>query len=868
MKLVIVESPAKAKTIERFLGPEYRVAASYGHVRDLPASAREVPSRIRKESWARMAVDTDTDFRPVYVIPKESRARINELKKMVQSADELLLATDEDREGESISWHLKEVLEPDIPVRRITFHEITRAAISRALESPRDVDDRLVQAQEARRVLDRLFGYSLSPVLWKKVRTKLSAGRVQSVALRLVVEREEERQAFRASEYWDVEASFAGAQPFAARLVTVGDRRVASSRDFDATTGALDPDAKVLVLNRERATEIAESARDAVWKVALVEQKEGRQRPQPPFITSTLQQAASSRLKMSPKRTMRVAQKLYEGVDLGGGDREGLITYMRTDSVTLSREALEQAGALIRSQFGDEYHDGPRTYKTKAKGAQEAHEAIRPSDLSRTPEQVAAYLDRDELRLYELIWRRAVASQMTDARLDRTTAEFEVEVDGTPTRYRAAGSVLRFPGFLAVAGSTREDALLPHLEVGDIVPTTPPEQDPDEAVWVDSVEPDGHETRPPPRYTEASLVKQLEELGIGRPSTYTPTISTIQDREYVKKEKNQLIPTFVGMAVTHLLRGHFSRYVDIDFTARMEEELDEIAAGRVDFTDFLQRFYRGENAERRGLEQAIEEELPRIDYPAIPIGADPETEQPIFVRIGRNHVFVQRGEGDEGKRATVPIDVLIDELTVERAADLLEAQSKAAAPIGTDEATGLPIFLRSGPYGPYVQLGEQENDDKPKRVGLPKGMDLSEVTLDFARQLISLPRVLGEHPETGKPVTAGLGRFGPYVESGGTYRSITSFQQIFEVGLDEAVVLIQQKRKSGKTVLREIGTHPETGAVVQVLDGRYGPYVTDGKLNASLSGGQSPDEIDMTRAVAMLVEAAERKKTRRGRRKK
>ena len=863
MKLVIVESPAKAKTIERFLGDDYKVAASYGHVRDLPATASEVPSRIRDKPWKRLAVDIESDFRPVYVVPRDSRVRIKELKKMVKQADELLLATDEDREGESISWHLLEVLEPDVPVKRITFHEITRAAIQNALADPRDVDDRLVRAQEARRVLDRLFGYSLSPVLWKKVRTKLSAGRVQSVALRLVVEREEERQAFESSEYWDVAARFDGSQPFEARLVRVGERRVATSRDFDARTGARTKDDEVLVVGEDQASAIAAASLDAVWTVALVERKEGRQKPSPPFTTSTLQQAASSRLRMSPKRAMRLAQNLYEGVDLGAGEREGLITYMRTDSVTLSEQALQQAGTYIRRTFGDDYHDGPRRYRTKAKAAQEAHEAIRPSDMTRTPESVAAYLDRDELALYDLIWRRALASQMTDARVDRSTVEFDVPGDEGSYRFRATGSVLRFPGFLTVLGSERKDALLPELAEGERI--TRAEGD-HPNTWLAAVEPDGHETKPPPRFTEASLVKRLEELGIGRPSTYTPTISTIQDRDYVVKKGTQLVPTFVGMAVTHLLRKHFGRYVDYAFTARMEEELDEIAAGETDFEDFLRRFYRGEDDERRGLETAIEEELPRIEYPAIPVGSDPETGSPVSVRIGRNHVFVQLGDGNDGDRATVPIDLLIDELTPERAGDLLKARSRADEPIGTDPETGLEIFVRSGPYGPYVQLGEQDGDEKPKRASLPKGVDAEDVDLDLARKLLTLPRVLGDHPETGKSVTAGLGRYGPYVESGGTYRNIGSFERIFEVELDEAVTLIKEKARGGKTVLREMGAHPESGAELQILDGRYGPYVTDGKVNASLPKDGDPDALTVDQAVDLLVEAAARKKKRRGRR--
>lgn len=856
MKLVIVESPAKAKTIEKFLGSDYKVAASYGHIRDLPSSAREIPAAVRDKPWARLAVDTDGDFAPVYVVPKDSKERVKELKKMLQGAEELLLATDEDREGESISWHLLEVLQPEIPVRRITFHEITRSAIQEALEHPRDVDEQLVRAQETRRILDRLYGYSLSPVLWKKVRTKLSAGRVQSVALRLIVEREEERQAFRSSEFWDVSATFsAGGDEFTATLVRVGDRSVATSRDFDATTGVLDPDSTSVVLDESRTHTIAiESEQGLPWSVSSIERKETRQRPAPPFTTSTLQQAASSNLRMSPKRTMRVAQKLYEGVDLGGGDREGLITYMRTDSVTLSQKALADAASFIRGRFGDEFHDGPRVYKTKSKSAQEAHEAIRPSEVQRTPEDVAAYLSPEELSLYRLIWSRTVASQMTDARLDRTTVE--LSVDGSEERYtyRASGSILRFPGFLSVMGRSREDTLLPAMEEGDRIGARGSE------IELVEIAPDGHETRPPPRYTEASLVKKLEEEGIGRPSTYTPTISTIQDREYVVKKGTALVPTYVGMAVVHLLREHFPQYVDIKFTARMEDRLDDIAEGEEDWRGFLTRFYKG-GQDSTGLVKRIEDALPNIDYPAIPVGTDPESGQPIHIRIGRSFVYAQRGDGGDGNRVTLPVDLFIDELTPERVHEMMEVRSKAEEPITTDPDSGLPVFLRTGPYGPYVQLGEPEEDSKPKRVSLPRGMSPEDLTEADALRLISLPRPLGDDPDTGKPVVAGLGRYGPYVERGGTYRNVKDFDRLFTVTLDEALELIRSK--PGKTVLREVGEHPESGKPLQVLSGRYGPYVTDGKVNASLPKAMDPSELTIEESVQLLIAAAERKKKRR-----
>ncbi len=864
MKLVIVESPAKAKTIEKFLGPDYRVEASYGHIRDLPSSAKEIPTAIRKKSWARLAVDTEDGFRPVYVVPQASKKRVQELRKILKNADEVILATDEDREGESISWHLLEVLEPDVPIRRIAFHEITRAAIQEALASPRDVNRPLVKAQEARRILDRLYGYSLSPVLWKKVRTKLSAGRVQSVALRLIVEREEERQRFRTSEYWDAKASLEWAEgAFTAALTRVGEKRVATGRHFDPVTGEPNATDDVVVLDETAARHIAASAAGILpWRVGSVDRKSTRQRPSPPFTTSTLQQAASNRLRMSPKKTMMVAQRLYEGIDLGGGEREGLITYMRTDSVTLSQKALSDAEAFIKATYGPEYHSEARVYKTKSKVAQEAHEGIRPSEISRTPEDVAPFLSKDELSLYRLIWSRTVACQMTDAQLDRTVVDMVVDIDGEPHVFRANGSILRFPGFLRVYGEQREDQILPQLEEGDAVGAQ------GTAAVLQGVEAEQHETRPPPRYTEASLVKKLEEEGIGRPSTYTPTISTIQDREYVQKRSGALVPTYVGMAVIRLLREHFGQYIDLRFTARMEDALDDIAAGQADSETFLDAFYNGEEG-RLGLVRRIEESLPEIDFPTIPVGEDPETGQPIRVRIGKNYVFAERGQGDEADRATIPLDLLIDELTVEKAIELFEATSRADEPMGEDPETGLNVYAKVGPFGPYVQLGEAEEEKKPRRVSLPRGMSIDEVTLDYALKLLSLPREVGTDPDSGKPVTAGLGRYGPYVERARQYRSLKSVDDIFTVTLDEALALLAQKR--GKTVLKVIGSHPESGAEIQLLDGRYGPYVTDGSVNASTPKGSDPLDTTVEQAVALLAEAAERKKTKkksgRGRRK-
>lgn len=855
MKLVIVESPAKAKTIEKFLGPGYRVEASYGHIRDLPKSAGEIPKAVRDKPWARMAVDVGNGFRPVYIVPPESRKRVGELRKIVARADEIVLATDEDREGEAISWHVLEVLKPKVPVKRIAFHEITRTAVRRALAGPRAVDDRLVRAQEARRILDRLYGYSLSPVLWRKVRSKLSAGRVQSVALRLVADREEERRRFKKSVYWRVKATLAtDGEPFTAVLHRVGGAPVATGRDFDATTGERLPASKAVVLDEAAACAIRDRAREAVpWRVCATETKSVKQRPAPPFTTSTLQQAASSRLRMSPKRAMRIAQRLYEGVDLGGGDREGLITYMRTDSVTLSQKALSDAGRYIREAFGAEYHDGPRQYRSKSKAAQEAHEAIRPTEMSRAPEIVARLdLDKDALALYELIWRRAVASQMADARLDRATADLEADADGKKHLFRATGSVLRFPGFLKVYGARRNDQFLPPLEEGDLVG---PEGS---AAALTDIEAEASETKPPPRYTEASLVKKLEDEGIGRPSTYTPTISTIQDRDYVRKRNGNLIPTYVGLAVNQLLCEHFGEYVDLRFTARMEDTLDDIAAGGTQSQSFLDTFYNG-GGETAGLARAIESRLPEIDFPFVRIGADPATGQEVGVRIGRNSAFAVRGSGDGGKRATIPAELLIDELSVEKALELLDARANGDALLGQDPATDEPVYVRVGPYGPYVQQGEGRGRGKPRRVGLPDGVAVDDVTLEYALRLLALPRDLGAHPETGKPVVAGLGRYGTYVSCDGEYRNLPA-EQLFSVDLAEALELLAKPK--GRNALKALGPHPETGAQIEVRAGRYGPYVTDGEVNASTPKDRDPESTTIEEAVELLAGARRRKKTR------
>ncbi len=862
MKLIIVESPAKARTITRFLDDSYTVTSSYGHIRDLPGSAKEIPAKYKKEPWSRFGVNMDDDYAPIYVVSSDSKKQVAELKKLMKSADEILLATDEDREGEAISWHLLEVLQPKVPVSRISFHEITKDAINEALNSPREVDMQLVRAQEGRRILDRLYGYSLSPVLWKKVRTKLSAGRVQSVAVRLVVEKEEERQAFHVAKYCDIEAALKSDDlEFTARLTEVGGVKIAGSKDFDPDTGELKNPAKRVHLGEEASANYAAASQTNVpWLVSDVTNKESTQRPSPPFTTSTLQQAANGRLKMTPQRVMRIAQRLYEGI---GDFREGLITYMRTDSLTLSEKALAETEAMIRETYGANYTDGPRRYKTKSKGAQEAHEAIRPTDVNRTPDAIAGRLDSEELAVYRLIWNRTVASQMANAKLDKTAVDITATVSGAGVEgeqkltYRANGSIVRFPGFLKVYGDKGKDTLLPDLTegllIGGAAGTATPQVD------IESVTSVPHETQPPARYTEASLIKKLEEEGIGRPSTFAAVVGTIQSREYVIKKGGALLPSYVGIAVTHLMREHFNKYVDLAFTARMEEGLDRIASGDQDWVAFLDEFYRGGDG-GQGLEQDIASELDKIEFPRIKVGNDPKSGRPVVLRIGRAYVSVHV-EGEEDRRATLPVDLLVDELTPEKAVDLIIQKDKSKEPIGKHPETDQNIYALTGPFGPYLQLGEQEGDKKPKRISLGKKTDPTKIDMPYALKLLSLPRLIGEDPETGKSVSAGLGRFGPYVERARVFASVETVDTLFTITLDEALERIRNKNK--KTVLKDLGTHPDTGEPLAVYKGRYGPYVTSGKVNATIGRDRDPEDVTVEDALALLKTAAERAKTKK-----
>ncbi|MFQ5523603.1 MAG: type I DNA topoisomerase [Acidimicrobiia bacterium] len=839
--LVIVESPTKARTIAKFLGPDTTVESSMGHIRDLPRSAAEVPTKVKGEDWARLGVNVEKDFEPLYIVPKEKKKQVHKLKKLLADVDQLYLATDEDREGESIAWHLVKVLKPKIPVRRMVFHEITKPAIEEAFDNPRELDERLVEAQEARRILDRLYGYEVSPVLWKKIQPKLSAGRVQSVAVRIIVERERERMAFRPASYWSLEGVFApdSGQSFDATLISVDDQRVATGRDFDSR-GQLKNG--LLVLDADSAAGLAAALDQAAFRVRSVESKPYKRSPYAPFRTSTLQQEAGRKLRFSSARTMSVAQRLYE---------QGYITYMRTDSTSLAGSAVTEARSQIARLYGKEYLPAkPRSYRGQVKGAQEAHEAIRPAgDTWKTPRQVQAELGRDEAALYKLIWQRTMASQMKDATGVTVSVRLEANSeDGREVVFSASGRTITFPGFLRAYVEGSDD---PEAELDDREKILPPLKE-GQALTVVSLEPVGHETKPPPRYTEASLVRKLEELGVGRPSTYASIMSTIQDRGYVWKKGSALVPTWTAFAVVKLLEEHFPELVDYEFTAGMEADLDRIAEGAAQSVPWLASFYFGDD----GLHNKVEHRLDEIDPRAvgsIPIGEDPEG-VPVVVRIGRYGPYVERGD----ERASVPDDLAPDELTAEKALELLQDQNAGDKILGTDPDTGLTVYLRTGRYGPYVQLGEQEEGSKtkPKRASLLKAMDPDSVTLDDALRVLSLPRLVGHDPE-GNEILALNGRYGPFIQRGSDRRSLESEDQLFTITVEEALdVLSQPPRRRGQrgnSVLKELGEDPGSGKKIVLRSGRYGPYVTDGEVNASLRKADSPETLTLDRALELLA---------------
>ncbi len=859
--MVIVESPAKARTIKKFLGRGFAVEASIGHIRDLPEGAKEIPEEYKGEDWAYLGVNVSEGFAPVYVVPKGKATQVRKLRSALKGADELYLATDEDREGEAISWHLCEVLKPKVPVRRLVFHEITQEAIHEALQHPRQIDEALVRAQEVRRIVDRLYGYDVSPLLWRKIRPRLSAGRVQSVAVRLIVQRERERMAFRPATWWDLLGSFASArgESFQATLVSFDGRRVPAGRDFDARTGRLrqagarQAEAPLLWLKTEaEARELIERLRPGPCRVAQVEERPYTSRPAPPFTTSTLQQEANRKFGFTARHTMAVAQSLYE---------TGHITYMRTDSTNLAAVAVDAARDLVREWYGPDYlPKQPRVYRTQVKNAQEAHEAIRPAGHSfDLPDSLRKELEPDHFKLYDLIWKRTIASQMADARGQRIT--ITVELDGG--LFQVSGKTIDFPGYLRayVEGSDDPDAELADQEA--VLPQVVEGQE----LECRGLEPKSHTTQAPPRYTEASLTRVLEERGIGRPSTYAAIIDTIQARQYVFKppRTSALVPTWTAFSVCQLLEEHLPELVDYDFTAEMEDQLDAISRGELDHLEYLQKFYFGDG--HSGLKQLLADKIGQIDARDVNrIRIDtPAGQEPIYVRVGRYGPFLEQGD----RRASIPERLPPDELTAEKALELLEKASAMEEPLGYCPQTGKPVYLRAGRYGPFVQRGSPDDEEKPENASLLKGMNPEDVDLETALKLLSLPRRLGAHPQDGHEVVVHNGRFGPYVKCGDETRSLPKELSPLEITLAEALHLLAQPKRRGRArsePIRELGASPVTGQPVRVMDGRYGPYVTDGQTNASLPKDASPEEVTLEPALQLLKERAAKGPPQRGRR--
>jgi DNA topoisomerase-1 len=846
-KLVIVESPTKAKTIRKFLGKDYVVESCMGHIRDLPQSAKDIPEKVKKESWASLGVNVEKNFEPVYCVPKDKLKVVKTLKEKLEDASELYLATDEDREGESISWHLTEVLKPKVPTKRMVFHEITKDAINRALKETRQIDFNLVKAQEARRILDRLVGYTISPLLWKKVAYGLSAGRVQSVAVRLIVEREHERIQFRKAQYWGVLAELEkGGVSFESRLQNWKGKKVATGQDFDGTTGKLKEGRDILILDEKTAKDLAGSLKSQNWLVTEVEEKPTTRKPAPPFITSTLQQEANRKLGLGSRETMQVAQKLYE---------QGFITYMRTDSTFLSQEAINAARSCIQGKYGKDYLPGsPRFYEAKkSKGAQEAHEAIRPAGTEFVdPDETG--LSGTQLKLYELIWKRTVASQMVDARQKQVSAKIQVG----EALFGASGMTIEFPGFLRayVEGSDDPEAELAEREV------RLPALKKSDAVKCATLTPTDHETKPPARYTEASLVQTMEKEGIGRPSTYAPIIGTIIDRGYVKKQGTALVPTFTAMVVSKLLKSYLTQYVDLGFTSEMEKSLDHIADGDLDAEDYLAKIYKG----KEGLRSLVDSQEKKID---------PETARSIHLeglekfdfRVGKYGAYVCTKRDGAEVCASIPETESPADMTAEAADKLIDQKINGSDALGKDPKTGLPVYALNGRYGPYVQLGDVTDEEaKPKRVSIPPGIPLENITLQQALDLLALPKTLGLHPTLKKEIKAGLGRFGPFVVCEGDYRSIPKGESIFTITLQRALELLSQPKKGrGRAApLRELGPHPDDGEQIQIINGPYGPYLKWGKVNASLPEGADPQKVTMAEALPLLAEKAGAKKGKGG----
>jgi DNA topoisomerase-1 len=858
-KLVIVESPAKARKIGDYLGDGFIVEASVGHIRDLPQRAADIPKEVKKLAWSKEGVDIENDFAPLYVINPDKKAKVAELKELMKDADELLLATDEDREGEAIAWHLVEVLQPKIPIKRMVFNEITKEAIQAAVENTRDLDYNLIDAQETRRVLDRLYGYRLSPVLWKKVMPRISAGRVQSVATKLIVEKERERMAFISSSWWDLNATCE--LGFTARLLSVEGKKVASTSDFGADGAVKEKSLEnILLLDEKGARSLVDSLKSTALTVKSMEESPRTERPKPPFTTSTMQQDAGSRLGWGAQITMRVAQRLYEN---------GYITYMRTDSINLSTQAVNAARNAAKALYGaDHVADAPRVYQGKTKNAQEAHEAIRPAgDSFKTPGELAPELSRDEFALYDLIWKRTVASQMADAKKMQMRVDFDAKTsDGKETIFRANGSVITFPGFLAAyddivdenakVDEEATDKRLPAMTVG-------------QSIKVSEYNCEGHDTKPPARYTEPTLVKKLEELGIGRPSTFASIIQTIQDRGYVYKRGRALVPTFLAFSVTGLLETHFTKLVDYDFTASMEEDLDKIAAGEAGRVDWLRDFYYGVDGQP-GLDE-LSLDLGGIDARATNTMNLSDT---IEIRVGRYGAYLQENIPDQDRKlANIPEELAPDELTLEKAIELLAAPS-GERELGTDPNTGLEVIAKSGRFGPYItevfpeepveldDKGEpkkkrkKKDAPKPKTASLLSTMTLDTITIDDALKLLSLPRILGTN-SAGEEITIQNGRYGPYLKAGVDSRTLTSEDQLFSLSLDEALEIYskpkERRRGVAKPPLKELGKDPATEKEVIVKDGRFGMYVTDGETNATLRRGDTLEALTIERALELLA---------------
>ncbi|MCE9544451.1 MAG: type I DNA topoisomerase [Planctomycetia bacterium] len=867
--LVIVESPAKARTIGKFLGKNFTVEASIGHVRDLPQGAKEIPAQYKGEPWAHLGVNVNDNFNPIYVVSAGKSKQVAKLRQLLKDADNLYLATDEDREGEAISWHLRELLKPKVPVKRMVFHEITKEAIAEALANPREIDDGMVRAQEARRIIDRLYGYEVSPLLWRKVRPKLSAGRVQSVAVRLITERELDRMAFVTATYWDLIAKFLkldGPGQVDATLVSVGGRRVPSGKDFDPATGKLTDDS-LLLMDQAAADQLLERLQNGEFKVATLEDRPYTSKPYPPFTTSTLQQEANRKLGFTARRTMGVAQSLYEN---------GHITYMRTDSTTLAKVAIAAARDLVASQYGQEYLPAqPRQYSSSVKNAQEAHEAIRPAGHPfEIPETLRGKLADDEFKLFDLIWKRTIASQMVDAR----GRSVSVGIEGGGALFQAGGKTIEFPGYLRAYVEGSDD---PWAELADKETVLPPLVV-GESLRCNELTAKSHTTQPPARFTEASLTKELEKMGIGRPSTYASIIDTIQARNYVFKKGQALVPTWVAFAVSQLLKWHLPELVDYQFTAQMEDDLDSISRGEANWVDYLSEFYFGKKG--KGLKQLLSakiEEIDARDISRIPIGRGPvagvaadgtaTSPEQIFVRVGRYGPFLEQGE----RRASISEDLAPDEVTVEAALKLLQNAQHSDEPLGMCPETGKPIYVKVGRFGPYIQRGNQDDEERPKNASLLKGMEPENIDLATALKLLSLPRDLGVRPETGQPVVAHNGRFGPYIKSGDDTRSLPAGMSPVEVTLDEALALLAQPKAAGRGFgrprepLKVLGDSPVTKEKVNLFEGRYGHYVTDGTTNASVPKGTAPDALSLEQALTLLAERAAmgppKKKARGGR---